>query len=182
MVEGSRALGGRAGNPWAGQLGRIGSAGAKEARMEGGTAETSAPWTVADAGMAGMALARAHMTAQQLPGTQKAPTQLPHELCQPDPQLDGLQLRCRHHHQSRSSRARARARLLRKEKLPRPARRQRLQARQVRWTAARPSRVTAQILLRHKRRSLVSRHQSRQWFKSKADPRTAQCLQIRKRL
>ena len=29
MVEGSRALGGRAGIPWAGQLGRIGSAGAK---------------------------------------------------------------------------------------------------------------------------------------------------------
>ena len=55
--------------------------------MEGGTAETSAPWTVADAGMAGMALARAHMTAQQLPGTQKVPTQLPHELCLPDPQV-----------------------------------------------------------------------------------------------
>ena len=55
--------------------------------MAGETAEMSAPRTLMGARMAGAALAKVCMPAQQLPGTQKALTQHPHELCQPDPQV-----------------------------------------------------------------------------------------------
>ena len=55
--------------------------------MEGETIEMSGQWTVVGIEMAGVALGTAHMTAQQPPGTQKALTHSPHELCQPDPQV-----------------------------------------------------------------------------------------------
>ena len=55
--------------------------------MGGETAEMSAPWTLMGAQMAGAALAKVCMPAQQLPGIRKALTQHPQELCQPGPQV-----------------------------------------------------------------------------------------------